>query len=408
MTTNTKSSSRSWFIGFLSLFVLAHTMHHIVSSMLTPLLPFIRDDFALTYTQIGILTMAYNLAYGLSQLPAGWLADRMGARITLTIGVVGVAFAGLLIGLSPGYLLLVILLVLMGLAGGGYHPSASPLVSAAMSPETRGRALGIHQVGGSISFFVAPLIAAALAAALGWRGTFVAISIPTILFGIIFFFLLGRLGYAAKPKAKVGVEEEKMPQSPRHTRCLVAVLGLGIASMVLIFSAMSFIPLYIADNFGASKERAAALFALCVSGGLWVGPLGGYLSDRIGKVPVIVAAGIIGAPAIFLLNVAPFGLAFYVVLVLVGMSQYLSMPVVESYIISHVSPKRRSTVLGIYYTGSRGGPGLITPAIGLLIDTYGFKNSFSVVAATTLVLTMAFTALWWMNREKTNRRVSPA
>jgi len=400
MTADTKSLNRSWFIGFLSLFVLAHTMHHIVSSMLTPLLPFIRDDFTLTYTQIGILAMAYNLAYGFSQLPAGWLADRVGARVTLTIGVVGVAIAGLLVGLSPGYLLLAVFLVLMGLAGGGYHPSASPLVSAAMTPETRGRALGIHQVGGSISFFVAPLIAAALAVALGWRGTFLAISIPTILFGIIFFVLLGRLGYAAKPKAKVSAQDEKMPQSSGHLSRLVAVLGLGIASMVLLFSAMSFIPLYIADNFGVSRERAAALFALCVSGGLWAGPLGGYVSDRIGKVPVIVAAGIIGAPAIFLMSVAPFGLAFYVVLVLVGMSQHISMPVVEAYVISHVSPKRRSTVLGIYYTGSRGGPGLITPAIGLLIDTYGFKHSFSVVAATTLVVTVAFTLLWWANREK--------
>jgi len=107
-------------------------------ALLSPLLPFIRNDFSLSYTEIGGLLFAYNIAYGVSQLPAGWVADRIGPRIMLTVGVAGVAFAGLLIGLSPTYVMLVLFLVLLGIAGGGYHPAAAPLVSASVMPENRG------------------------------------------------------------------------------------------------------------------------------------------------------------------------------------------------------------------------------------------------------------------------------
>ena len=71
--------------------------------MMIPLLPFIRDDLALDYTQAGWLVSAYLVSYGIGQLPGGWLADRIGPRTVLTIGISGVALSGLLAGLSPTY-----------------------------------------------------------------------------------------------------------------------------------------------------------------------------------------------------------------------------------------------------------------------------------------------------------------
>ena len=387
------------------LFVLAHTGHHIVSSLLTPLLPFIRNDFNLTYTQAGWLVSAFNLSYGIGNLPAGWLADRIGPRLVLTIGVAGVALAGLFVGLSPNFILLTVFLVLMGIAGGGYHPSAAPLVSASAKPQNRGRALGLHQIGGSVSFFVAPLIAAGIASALGWRGTFIAVAVPTLAFGIVFYLLLGRLqgispanntGNINKQK-DINQNENLPPQC--HLRRLITVLVMGIASMVLIYSTASFIPLFAVDNYGISKGAAAAMIALYFSGGLWAGPLGGYLSDRIGRIPMILVVGLIGAPAIFLLNLAPFGFAFSAVLIILGMAQHLSMPVVESYIIGYCPKNWRSRVLGIYYFGSRGGPGVMAPAIGYLMDHYGFYTAFSAVAVALAAITVICAALLWGSRD---------
>ena len=366
-------------------------------ALLIPLSPYIRNDFSITYTQVGWLVLAYNLAYGLSQLPAGWLADRIGPRIVLTIGVAGVAVAGLLIGLSPTYLILGIFLVLLGMAGGGYHPAAAPLVSASATPENRGRALGFHQIGGTGSFLLAPLVAAGIASAVGWRGTFIAVAIPATVFGAIYYVLLGRLGYTKQAQPEITISHTRTQLTPGHLRRLVAFVLLGIASMVLIQSAITFIPLFIVDNFGSAKETAAAMLSLVYFGGLWAGPLGGYLSDRLGKVPVILAVGLIAGPAIYLLNVVTFGVGLSVILITIGMAMHLGMPVVESYIITHTSEQKRSTVLGIYYSGSRGGPA-IAPVIGYLIDHYGFQISFSVVGVAMVAITFLCAILLWGKR----------
>jgi len=366
-------------------------------ALLSPLLPFIRNDLSLSYTQVGGLLFAYNISYGLSQLPAGWAADRLGPRIMLTAGVAGVAFAGLLIGLSTNYINLALFLVILGLMGGGYHPAASPLVSASVEAKNRGKALGIHQIGGTGSFFLAPLIAAGIASALGWRGAFLAISIPAIAFGITFYILLGRRGYAnIVPKKATDASTAKLSE-PVDLRRLSAFIAMGIASMTLIYSSLQFVSLYAVDVLGASEEAGAALLSIAFFGGLWGGPLGGFLSDRFGRIPVIIAVGLVAGPAIYLLNLVSMGFSLYAVLLLMGTAMHVGMPVVESYIISHVSPRRRSTVLGIYYMGSRGGPA-ITLLLGYLIDTYQFYITLSGVALTMFAVALVSTVLLWGKR----------
>lgn len=366
-------------------------------ALLSPLLPFIRSDFSLSYTQVGGLLFAYNIAYGISQLPAGWASDRFGPRIMLTVGVAGVAVAGLLIGLAPSYIVLALFLVILGLAGGGYHPAASPLVSASVSPENRGKALGIHQIGGTGSFFLAPLVAAGLASVLGWRGTFLAISIPAIAFGVLFYILLGRMGYASVARKKTVDAVAVKPSEPVDLRRLSAFIAIGIASMVLTYSTLQFVSLYAVDVLGASKETGAALLSVAFFGGIWGGPIGGFLSDRWGRIPVIIAVGLIAGPAIYLLNYVSLGFSLYAVLLLMGTAMHVGMPVVESYIISHVSPQKRSTVLGIYYMGSRGGPA-IALLIGYLIDTYQFYMTLSGIALTMVVVALVSSALLWGKR----------
>jgi len=366
-------------------------------ALLSPLLPFIRDDFVLSYTQIGGLLFAYNISYGLSQLPAGWAADRFGPRIMLTAGVVGVALAGLLIGLSPNYVFLLLCLVILGLMGGGYHPAASPLVSASVKPERRGIALGVHQIGGTGSFFLAPLVAAGIAGALGWRGSFLAISIPAIAFGIAFYIILGRRGYKVAAPKKAADASAARPSESGDLRRLVAFIAVGIASMVLVYSTLQFVPLYAVDVLGASKEIGAITLSVAYAGGLWGGPLGGYLSDRLGRIPVIIAVGLVAGPAIYLLNYVSLGFGLYAVLLLMGTAMHVGMPVVESYIISHVSPQKRSTVLGIYYMGSRGGPA-ITLLIGYLIDTYQFHMTLSWVALVMVAVSLVCAVMLWGKR----------
>jgi MFS family permease len=392
------SRLRSFFTGLLPLFVLAHFSHHLVGSLLTPLLPFIRSDLSLSKTQVGALGSAYNLPYGLAQLPGGWLADRIGPRKLILVGISGVAIAGLLVGIAPTYLVMAIFLVLLGLAGGGYHPAASPLVSASVSEQNRGRALGLHQIGGTASFFLAPLIAAGTAAALGWRGSFISVAIPTFAFGIALYFILGRRGYTDKPQADT-TGDTGAPAILGSRRRLIVFTLLGVVLQVLVFSSLSFVPLYANEIFGASEAAAASLLAVSNFAGLWAGPLGGYLSDRLGKVPVMLTVSLIAGPAIYLINQVSPGWSIWLVLLVMGFCQYVGMPVSESYVISHTPARNRSTILGVYYFASRGGPGVIMPVLGYLIDNYSYETCFTIAGASMAVVAILCALLLWGSRD---------
>jgi MFS family permease len=178
--------------GWLVLFTLGHLSHHLLTALPVPLMPFIRDDFSLDYAQSGLLLSVFSISYGMSQLPSGWLADRLGARNLMAIGICGVGLIGILIGFSRCYVILMILLGLMGFVGCGYHPSAPPLVSSTLPPANRGRAIGIHAVGGSAAYFIAPIIASASAMAWGWRASFFILAGPTLLFGLILYILMSK------------------------------------------------------------------------------------------------------------------------------------------------------------------------------------------------------------------------
>ncbi|MFC2046910.1 MFS transporter [Chloroflexota bacterium] len=280
-----KYGLRRFFYGILSLSILAHFAHHLITGLPVPMLPFIRDDFALDYIKSGLVIGAFTLSYGISQLPAGWLADRLGSRLLISIGISGVALACLLVGISPNYIMLIIFLALMGVMGGGYHPAAPPIISASVEANKQGRALGLHTLGGSASYSLAPLIAAAIATIWGWRGSFIILAIPVIAFGFTFFVLLGRRLAANKSDQVIVVSHNmpSLPRIPRSLRSLALFITLNTFVQAMFFSTLSFIPLYLVDHFGISQEKAAAFIALVFSSGLWAGPLGGYLSDRFGR-----------------------------------------------------------------------------------------------------------------------------
>jgi len=374
----------------------------VINSLVTPLLPFIREEFALDYTRAGLVLSAFSLSYGISQLPAGWLADRIGPRILITIGISGVALAGLLVGLSQTYMMLIIFLALMGVMGGGYHPSAVPLISASVDPKVRGRVLGMHTIGGSASFFLSPLIAAAIAGAWGWRTSFIGLAIPTIAFGIILYTLLGRRADTAKTEREIPSSDTKTASTPGHVRRLVPFLILSIAGQALMYSTISFTPLYLVDHFGVGKEQAAKFLPLIFSAGLWAAPLGGYLSDRWGRIPVILGVCLMGGPAVYLLNLVPYGshgVGIGILLVIIGMITYIRMPVAEAYIVGQTPQHRRSSILGIYYFCTMEAGGVVTPVAGYMIDRFGFYTNFTIVAAILVAVTIICGIFLWGRRE---------
>lgn len=376
--------------GILFLFVLAHFGHHLVSAILTPLAPYIKDDLELSYTQWGFLESAFALSYGFSQIPLGWLSDRLGRRALITLGISGMAFFAILIGFTPNYFFLMGCLILMGIMGGGYHPASAPLVSAAVDPSQRGRALGIHQLGGSGSQLISPLIVIGIVTLWGWRGSYISVGIVTFLLGVVLFVLLK--GKEQDRKTTAIMATEPRPKERFSASFLVSMIAFLIFSSViqgLIGTTTSFSTLFLVGRFAVSKQLSVTMFILVKVGGLLGGPIGGYLSDRLGSLKIVLFFSLLAIPVIYLFTVVPFNfLTVGLLLTLVGMCQFARMPPSEAYIMNETSEQGRSTILGVYYAGGRALPGLISPVIGIIIDRWGFGTSYTAIAIAIAILTV--------------------
>ncbi len=369
-----------------------------MTSLATPLLPLIRSDFDLDYTKSGVVISAFTLAYGLGHLPAGWLSDRFGPRIMVTIGIAGVAVAGLLVGLSHTYTLLLVFLALMGALGGSYHPAAPAMVATSVETGRRGGALGIHMIGGGASQFLTPLIAAVIAVLWDWRGAYIVLAGPAFLFGIIFYVFVKRR-QAGTEAATASIAVNKTPPLVGTRRLLIWFIILTTTTQALFFSTQSFIPLFLVDHYGISKEAAAASMSIVYSSGFWAGAVGGHLSDRWGRIPVLLAICFLLAPVIYLLNLAPYGFFSGLLLVFLGVVMYTRMTITEAFVVDQTSVRHRSTILGIcQFTGMEAGD-ILAPVLGYLIDRYGFYTTFTVVAVTVFVITVVCTIPLLANRE---------
>jgi MFS family permease len=391
---------------FILLFALAHFVHHLLTAILIPLLPFIRDGFGLTYTQAGTIVSAFTLAYGFGQLPAGWIADRVGPRYLLAAGISGVAIAGALLGLSGSYGGMIACLVLMGLLGGGYHPSASPLIAAAVPREKRGRAIGIHIVGGSLSHFIAPLVAVFLAGLLGWRGVYLSTALPVFLFGLWLLLLMIRkdirvrnaagspVSGNAPGSASGNATTEAQGQGERPLTDVAIFLVMSASVGAAAGASLSFVPLYMVDSIGISQEAAGILFSLFYLAGMGGAPLAGILADRMGPMKVFLFAVILIGPAIISIGLFPsWGFMAFIMLVF-GTLAFMRMATSEMFFVTSVPDRHRSTVLGIYFFAGMEGNGIITPFLGAAIDAWGFRATFagtgSILVAILVVSAILF------------------
>jgi MFS family permease len=391
----------SFFTTTLPLFMLAHFGHHLMTALPGVLLPFIRDDHTLSAnglsnSQVALVTMAFSLAYGFGQLPGGWLADRIGRRPMLAVGIFGVALVGILVGLSNSMLMLLLLLVLMGIVGGGYHPAATPWISAAAGEKNQGRAIGFHFTGGGAGYFLAPFIGAAIAAAWGWHMSFIVMAAPCALFGIIFFFILRRQKESSYLKAVADPHHAGAAASRDRWKPLISLMVLsfitgGLGSVMVFFS------LYLVDEFHMVKQNAVFMVAIASFAGVWAGPIAGWMSDRLGRLPIIILNSIIGGAIIFGFRWISPGAGMIALLFLFGVSQYVGAPVCESFILGQTSTRHRSFIYGVYYMVGTGSS-LLTPLTGLLTEKVGYQSSFLIAGASSMVVSVICGSILWSTR----------
>lgn len=391
MTTPPEPKKHSFLFSALPFFIVAHAAHHFLMALQQPLFPSIRDYFKIeTYFEASAVPSSFAFASATGQLPAGWFADRFGPTPLIIIGTLGVAIAGILVGISPNFVMLLIFLILMGLLSGGYHPAATPLISASVDPQIRGRALGFHLIGGNAAFFVSPIIAGGIIGAFGeetgWRYSYLILAIPTVVFGLIFLlYLMKRGGKAHVEAVKQQIRVEGPPQ-PGYKRRLIAFLTMMIVGGGIGMSVLPFLTLYMTDVLGASKATAAGLMSIVFSSGLWAGPVGGYISDKIGSVKVIIVTGILSGLLIFAFKWVELGFSLYILLFFHGLNMALRMPVTEVFIMTQAPAKHRSKIFGVYYSTMQYTGAIFAIPGGYFVEKYGFDTMFTWAAVGVAVV----------------------
>jgi MFS family permease len=362
----------------------AHFAHHTSNSLLNPLLPLIRDTFELTYAQSGFAVSAYALSLGLSNGPIGLLADRIGSRTVIVVGLVLTGLVSVALAQAADYGQLLVLLLGLGVISGTYHAPAAALIARSFSPRVRGSAMGFHITGGHLSFFAAPLLAAYLATETGtWRTAYLWFAIVPVVLGVLLWTI-------ASPDRRARTVGDLWAPF-REIRTVMGTIGplvsLSVAFQVGISATFAFLALYLVDARGVSPALAATAFGFTQLLGVVGAPAGGWLSDRFGRrTPILLSLGVIG-PSVYGLTIVPNEL-LVVPLVVFGLAFSMRGTATEVLVMDTAPAARRGAVLGAYYLAAQPIGGVATPIFGAIAGVTGLGAAFSGVGLLLVAMSL--------------------
>jgi MFS family permease len=264
----------------------AHWVSHFHMFVVPMLFPFLKAQLGVGYIDLGLALTVFAVVSGLTQAPMGYLADRIGARKILLMGLTLGGFSLIMIGVHLSYSWLIASAVLLGLANSVYHPADYAILSAHMDEARMGRAFSIHTFAGFLGGAVAPAVVAALVATIGGLGALIV----TGAVGPLVALLLLVVGI---PDAREVERDADGRRAPQPNIITPAIIVLTMFFMLLSLSNAgigNFGVVALMSGYGASFSSAnIALTAFL--GFSAIGVLaGGFLADRTERHGQVAAA----------------------------------------------------------------------------------------------------------------------
>ncbi len=356
----------------------AHLMNDMIQSILLAIYPMLKESFTLSFAQIGLITLVYQLAASLLQPFIGFYTDRNPKPYSLPVGM-GFTLAGLLmLAMAPSFGWLLAAAVLVGTGSSVFHPESSRVARMA-SGGRHGLAQSLFQVGGNVGSALGPLAAALFIIPHGQRS--VAWFSLAALFGIVVLTGIGRW-YSAnrerlKPRARGAAAGNAL--SRRQVLGALAVLGVLVFSKYFYLASLnSYFTFYLIDKFGLSV-REAQLYLFLFLAAVAVGTVvGGPVGDRIGR-KIVIWVSILGvAPFTLLLPYANlFWTGALVVVIGVVLASAFSAIVVYA---QELVPGKVGMIAGLFFGFAFGMGGLGAAALGKLADATGIAHVYQVCA----------------------------
>jgi FSR family fosmidomycin resistance protein-like MFS transporter len=362
----------------------AHLLNDLMQSVIPSSYPILKENFHLNFTQIGLITLVYQLTASLLQPFIGFSTDKKPKPYSLVIGMLFTISGLTLLSFATHFWMILVAVSLVGIGSSIFHPEASR-VAFLGSGGKRGLAQSIFQLGGNTGSAIGPLIVAIVVAPFGQ-------------FYIIWFVLVGILGIAVLSKIavwyqdhlalraskKIAIEEDVVPLSKRKVKISIGILLLLIFSKFFYMTSMSsYFTFYLMHKFGLSIQDSQFhlfVFLAAVAAGTLIG---GPLGDRFGR-KYIIWISILGASPFTLL--LPYADLFWtgVLSVIIGIVIASAFSAILVFA-QELMPGKVGMISGLFFGFAFGMGGLGSAFLGYLADQTSIEYVYKISSFLPLI-----------------------
>ncbi len=356
----------------------SHLLNDTIQSLIPAIYPVLKTSFHLDFTQIGLITLTFQLTASLLQPVVGTYTDRRPKPYSLAVGMSFTLLGLLLLSRAGNLRAILVSAALVGLGSSVFHPEASRLAHMA-SGGKHGLAQSLFQVGGNLGSSLGPLLAAwiivphgqssiALFSILAFVGIFVLVRVG-------FWYHANIAQYRAQVRAKHRAAGRAGP-SAHVTFSMTILILLVISKYFYLVSLTNYYTFYLISKFHVSVQTSQIylfIFLFAVAAGTFAG---GPLGDRFGR-KIVIWVSILGvAPfSLALPHVGLFWTAVFTVLVGVILASAFSAILVFA---QELIPGKVGTVAGLFFGFAFGVSGLASAALGVLADHTSIEHVFKV------------------------------
>ena len=357
-----------------------HCFNDLLQSVVSAVYPMLKDDLDLSFGQIGLVTLVYQIAASVFQPVVGLAFDKRPFVGSLPLGMVFTSAGIVLFAYSMSLTTVLIGVFLVGMGSSTLHPEASRITSLA-SHGRRGFAQSIFQVGGNFGSSIGPLLVAFIVAPHGRRYIAWFLIVAAMAFMAMRTICRWYSGYLAETNSRAARSERrvKRPLTAGRTVFVVGVIMVLIFSKYIYMASLTnYYTFYLIDNFGVSVKTSQILLFVFLAATAIGTLVGGPIGDRYGRKPVIWASILGAAP--FSLVMPHCGLALTVVMSFgAGFMLASAFPAILLYS-QELLPNKLGLVSGVFLGFAFGVAGVAAAILGYYADRYGIDAVYNACA----------------------------